>query len=94
MGMEEAETEQTALRCQVAVAGAVVVGGCWGERAVLGDSQISGLGRSHYVRRDLEEEQIWKKDDKRNLEEGEPESLRPIQVERSAGHEVGSWHPG
>lgn len=46
------------------------------------------------MRRDLEEEQIWKKDDKKNLEEGEPESLRHIQVERSAGHQVGGWHPG
>lgn len=38
-----------------------------------GSSQISGLGKSHYVGRDLEEEQIWKKDDRLSLER---ESLR------------------
>lgn len=40
------------------------------------------MGRSHYVRKDLEEEQIWKTDDKLSMEQGEPESLRHIQVER------------
>lgn len=34
------------------------------------------------MRKGLEEEQIWKTDDKLSTEEGEPESLRHIQVER------------